>query len=84
MTRGTVQNHILEKWQASNHNATKVAADDSAEEEDASLVSSDESDLTDSEDLEEDLDRGYNSMENSSTSVDSMSRLHFRAFSCNS
>lgn len=48
-----------------NLNATKVAADESAEEEDASLVSSDESDLTDSDDLDE--DRVYNHMENSST-----------------
>lgn len=49
-----------QKMAGSNHNAE---AEDSAEEEDASMVSSesDESDVTDSEDLDEDLDCVYSS-----------------------
>ena len=49
-----------------NRNPTNVAVDDSPDDEDASLVSTDESDLTDSDELDDEGIDIYNSMENSS------------------
>ena len=49
-----------------NRNTANVAVDDSPEDEDASLISTDESDLTDSDELDDEEIDIYNPMENSS------------------